>query len=45
MSEPCRLIVLGFLRHLAQEFVGHEVLLESDRPDHGRIIYRTPNSS
>ena len=43
MSEPCRLIVLGFLRHLAQEFLGHEILLESDRPAHGRIIYRTPN--
>jgi hypothetical protein len=43
MSEPCRLIVLGFLRHLAKVFVGHEVLLESDRPSHSRIIYRTPS--
>jgi hypothetical protein len=42
MSEPCRLIVLGFLRHLAQVFVGHEVAIESDRPVQSRIIYRTP---
>ena len=42
MSEPCRLIVLGFLRHLAQVFVGHEVPVESYRPVPGRIVYQTP---
>jgi len=42
MSEPCRLIILGFLRHLAKEFVGHSVPIGSERPSSDTIIYRTP---
>jgi hypothetical protein len=41
MSEPCRLIVLGFIRHLVREFVCHDVTIVSERPAEDVIIYRT----
>jgi len=43
MSEPCRLIVLGFIRHLMREFMGHDVPIVSERPARDVIIFRTPS--
>lgn len=43
MSEPCRLIVLGFIRYLVRQFVGHDVTIVSERPAEDVIIYRTPD--
>jgi len=41
MSEPCRLIVLGFIRHLVRDFQGHEVPIVSERPADDVIVFRT----
>jgi hypothetical protein len=43
MSDPCRLIVLGFIRYLVRKFVGHDVTIVSERPSKDVIIYRTPD--
>ena len=42
MSEICRLIILGFLRYLARDFVGHDVEIVSSRPTEDLILYHTP---